>query len=349
VKTLTATDDLLVPALPTGAPQDGDPPWFDRFYYNLHPSGFVDDNTFMVFGAGSYPAREVVDGYVCVAVGTEQRNLRFSDKTGGSRPDGVGPLAWEILEPLRSWRLRLAENPTGVEFDLVWEARTPAWAVDPIRVNGEDGFGTDFEHFFQSGRYRGTWSLDGRAVDVDGWVGHRDRSRGLRRTRDRLGFHIWIAGQFDDACVALNFNVDRNGRTSHCDGAVLGEDGTTQEIVDALHDLTLDQQNELEHGTLRLHLSDGSSLDVDFAGMGRGIYMSGGGYGGWQGADRGPNYAEHEVWPLDGSVQLSGMPLALTDKACRFTRHNDVGGEAAGLVELAVSRSSSFTYERTLT
>lgn len=324
---LSAADDRLQTVAP-----DATPAWFDRFYFNLHsPAG----TPFLVAGAGLYPGQRLADGYVCALIDGEQRNLRLSHQP--AQDSSVGPLSWETLEPLRSWRLRLDANPSGLRFDLVWTARTVPFAVDPIRVSAA----TDFTHFFQSGRYTGELEIDGTSIDVDGWFGQRDRSRGLRQARDRLGLHLWLAAQLPDRCLALNFNLDRSNRPVHCDGALLGEDGSVRRIAAVRHALELDERDELRGGTLVVELEDGEQLEVMMASESPGLYMAGAGYGGWHGVPRGAEVAEAERWPLDGALDPRELALGLVDKPCRFT----VAGVAGhGLAEIAVSRSSSYRY-----
>ena len=44
----------------------------------------------------------------------------------------------EVVEPMRTWHVALGPNPAGLEFDLTWRARTPAWSGD-VAVANADG------------------------------------------------------------------------------------------------------------------------------------------------------------------------------------------------------------------
>jgi hypothetical protein len=342
---LSAGDDQLVHQLPRPVAQvdAAVPNWFDRFYFNLHPP---DDGPLLVVGAGVYPNVDVGDGYVCLTAGGEQRNVRFARRLGGDRlVTDFGPFRWEVLEPLRRWRLVIDAPDEGFAADVIWTARTEPYAVDPIVVAHEDAPRTEFAHFVQSGRYEGALRIDGEEIDVTGWLGHRDRSWGVRGTRERLGMHIWIGAQLPDRCVAVHYNEDRQGRPAHIDGALLPEGGEPVPATGFAHDLTFDARGEVVSGAFRVELATGEALELEARGLGRGIYMAAAGYGGWHGRDRGRAHVEHDRWVLDDSIDLGALDIALLDKLCAFTCE---GVTAAGIFELALTRSRSFEYRPTL-
>lgn len=339
---LSRADDFLLHQLarPIAEVAHSSPSWFDRFYFSLHPRA---SGPLLVLGAGVYPNADVADAYACLCHAGEQRNLRFSMRTGADRwISAVGALRWEIEEPLHRWRLRLGSNPEGCELDAVWTSRADPWLVEPIGVPHDEGPQTDFSHFLQPGRWQGSLRLDGTEMSVDGWMGQRDRSWGVRRIRERLGMHLWIAAQFEEECVAVHYNEDREGRSAHCDGAVLREGGGAVRIVGVGHDLDLDAGAEVERATFRLELEDGRAIELRARATGRGLYMAGAGYGGWHGQDRGGQHQEHERWSLDGSRSPPTLSIGLTDKLCLF---ESGGRTAAGVLELALSRSPSYTYK----
>ena len=337
---LSGADDLLVHqiARPIATVADAAEGWFDRFYFSLHPP---TAGTLVVIGAAVYPNTDVIDGYASVACAGTQRNVRFSETLHADRfRTAVGPLRWEVVEPLTAWRLTLDETPEGFALDATWRARSAPWLVEPIAVSHAIGPQTEFAHFFQAGRWEGHLALDGRRIDIGGWLGARDRSWGIRRTRERLGLHLWVIAQFDADCVAVHYNEHRDGRVQHCDGALLSDDGSAIRIIGVRHDLDVDRDGELRAASLSLQLESGQALDLQAEAGHKGLYMDGAGYGGWHGVPRGDHHLEHACWPLDGTRTPRTLSLGLTDKACRFTR---AGAEGAGLIELALSRSDSYT------
>jgi hypothetical protein len=310
---------------------------FDRFYFNLH--GERREDGFLVLGAGLYPEKRLADGYVVLVTGEEQRNLRFSRHADAGEGDAIGPLRWRTGEEGRSWRLELDENPIGLRFAVEWKERAPLFSVGTYEST--DGFSA-YEHWFQSGRYSGTMTIDGTERSVDGWFGQRDRSRGRRAVRERLGMHLWLQGQFAGDSVGLLFNLDRDAEPVHLAGAKMREDGGTLLMAELEHDLDFDEDLEMRQGRVAITYEDGSEEELRFERSGRGVYMAGGGYAGWHGVDHGPTCVESEVWALDGSRNSRELPLGLSDSLFSFER----GGEAGtGIVESALTRSSSFGYK----
>lgn len=343
---LSAADDQLLHQLarPFSVVADPAPNWFDRFYFNLHPPG---PGPAIVIGVGRYANVGVMDGYACVATDTEQRNLRVGRRIeDGEAPSVIGPLRFEVLEPLRRWRLAVDGTAEGFELDVIWTARTDAYEVEPIAVSHTDGPQTDFSHFFQPGTYAGSLRIDEQEYDVAGWFGMRDRSWGVRRTRERLGLHLWGGAQLEDRCVAVIYNEDRDGRPTHADGAVMPVGGGPMtRVVEVQHDLTLDDGGEFTSGRVRVRLETGETIDVDWDALGRGVYMAQAGYDGWHGQDHGDEHLEHDRVAFGPEVRLREMTFALTDKLCACR----VGDESStGIFELALSRSSSYTYRPTV-
>lgn len=335
-------DDLLLHQLPRpfAAVSDSSANWFDRFYFNLSAPA---NGPMLVVGTGSYANAGVMDGYACLLMDGEQRNRRFSRRSVPGDPSTqLGPFRWSVVEPLRSWRLELSDDREGFGFDVIWAARSSPYAVDPITVAHPDGEKTDFSHFFQPGEYHGVLRIDGKELSVDGWRGLRDRSWGVRRTRERLGMHLWGGAQLPDRCIAVLYNEDREGRPVHVDGAILPADGSPPiRIVDVKHDLRFDASGEFVDGTLYLVTESGNPVELTWLSKSQGLYMSAAGYDGWHGQDRGEMHQEHERWAMDGSRTPLTLPMSLVNKPCSCL----VDGEAGyGVFETAVTRSASYAY-----
>lgn len=330
---LTPNDDLLT----TVQPADVGGQFFDRFYFNMH--GHSTSPLIMV-GIGIYPGQATIDGYVIRVDNGTQRNLRFSDIL---TPDvtTIGPFRWQIEKPLEKWRLTLAANPLDVEFDLTWSARTAPWATPPVLLDDGKGGRTSFNHFFQSGTYAGDLNLDGRAVSTEGWLGQRDRSRGVRPVSGGQGLHLWVQAQMANYTIAFMFDEDREHRPTFIDGAILFCDGITDAIVDVEHNLLFDGDLDFLSGSFTVRTASGESYSGEVDGSAGGGFLSGGGYGGWHGVRRTANYQETEVWPLDGSVHPRMLDTPLTDRSAVFRVSGETGH---GVFEFAHSRSSKYTY-----
>ncbi|GGL16997.1 DUF7064 domain-containing protein [Nocardia jinanensis] len=330
--------DPLVGPEQTGLP-DG---FFDRLMFNLHPVDALSPS--LITGFGIYPGKDTADGFVVVSDATEQRNLRFSTVLSATERDGAGPLRVEVVEPNRVWRLRLTQNEIGAEFDLTWRARTPAWFGE-IAVTNASAQRTSFEHLFQSGHYEGSLTLDGTRVPVDGWYGQRDRSRGVRTMSGGQGLHIWYQAQFPDCSIGFLLVETRSHDRLLLEGAVMGEDGTLDGIVDVRHALEFTDGLDLVGGKVAVSTATGRTYLVDADARAGGGFMAGAGYGGHHGVSQGLDHVESDRFPLDGSVSPRMLDSALTDRLCAFTLDGVAG---SGIFEFALTRSSSYRYRPSL-
>ncbi|MDF2444225.1 MAG: hypothetical protein JWR01_2428 [Subtercola sp.] len=331
--------DALVAPGEAGLPER----FFDRFMFNLHPRDALAPS--VIVGAGLYPGRNVIDGFAIVTLPGEQRNLRFSTELDQTSGEEVGPFSWSLVEPLQRWHLRLGPNDTGFEFDASWQARALPWSGD-VTVRGDDGSVTSsFEHLFQSGHYTGTAMLDGVALDIDGWYGQRDRSRGVRTMSGGQGLHLWFQAQFDDRSIGFLLVEDRAQRRLLLEGAVMPVGAALDAIVDVRHDLRFTDDLDLERGNVEVRTASGETYRIGVDASAKGGHMSGGGYGGHHGHPQGRNHTEFDVYPLDGTVTPRSVDTALTD---RMTVFEWSGRTGVGILEFAHSRSASYTYQPSL-
>jgi hypothetical protein len=335
--TRTFHDELVSPGTP-----DLPERFFDRFVFNLHPTDEAAPS--ILFGLGIYPPKDTVDGFAILVTGTEQRNVRFSTELSATDGSSAGPFSWRVVEPMRTWHVALGPNPTGLEFDLTWRARTPAWIGD-VGVTNDDGTPSSFEHLFQSGFYDGTLSIDGQDKQIDGWYGQRDRSRGVRTMSGGQGLHIWYQAQFPDRSIGFLLVETRQHDRLLLEGAVMHENGELDPIVDVRHDLRFDDALDLKSGTVEVRTESGASYVVDTDASAGGGYMAGGGYGGHHGRPMGRDHVEYDVYPLDGSVSPRTLDSALTDRLASFTWEGTPG---RGIFEFALTRSSSYAYRPTM-
>jgi len=331
-------DRIVTPGEVAGLPER----FFDRFVFNVHRTDRTAPS--LLFGLGLHPVRDTVDGFTILSTATEQRNVRYSTELSGTDWGSCGPFSYEVVEPNRRWHVQLRENPTQVTFDLTWRARTPAWWGD-IDVTNSSGQTTSFAHLFQSGYVDGTLTVDGRTEEVSGWYSQRDRSRGVRTMAGGQGLHIWYQAQFADRSVGFLLVESRDGSRLLLEGAVMGTDGTLDEIVDVRHDLVFDDQLDLKSGLVQVTTAGGGVYPIQTDASAGGGYMAGGGYGGHHGVVLGPNHVEGETWPLDGSVTQRTLDSSLTDRLCAFDWNGTPG---SGIFEFALTRSSSYGYRPTL-
>ncbi|WP_063007706.1 DUF7064 domain-containing protein [Nocardia kruczakiae] len=312
--------------------------FFDRLMFNAHPVDATAPSVIMGFGI--YPPKGTVDGFVVVSGEHEQRNLRYSGPLGATNRDGSGPFRFEVLEPNRTWRLRLGPNEIDTEFDLTWRARTPAWFGE-IAVTNASAARTSFDHLFQSGRYEGTLTIDGRRHSVDGWYGQRDRSRGVRTMAGGQGLHIWYQAQFPDFSIGFLLVETRSHERLLLEGAVMHESGRLDPITDVRHALVFTPDLDLVEGEIRVETAAGEHYVVQADARAGGGFMAGAGYGGHHGTSSGADRIESDRYRLDGSVTPRSLDSALTDRLCGFIL-GDVRG--SGIFEFALTRSNKYHY-----
>lgn len=135
-------------------------------------------------GIGKYANRNVVDGFAGVQVGTRQMTVRAS-RLLALKPDdmGVGPIGYEVVEPLLAIRLTLAENTAQpLRFDLTFHAMMPGFFEKRDVVIQAGRAASDTIRFHQAGTVSGWIEIEGKRHEVEPgeWFGFRDRSWGIR-------------------------------------------------------------------------------------------------------------------------------------------------------------------------
>jgi hypothetical protein len=199
--------------------------FYDRYYFNMHSSS---DELFVITGLGQYPNLGVTDAFITVSIGTDQYTVRSSRELGSDRLDtSVGPLSVEVIEGLRTLRIRCDKNEWGIEADLTFTGSVAALEEPRTFVRQYGRVIQDVTRYAQVGVWQGQLTVAGRTFDVtpDRWKGARDRSWGVRpvgepeapgiRSRQRqdgYGFrHDWAPMQFDDHMLKVQIDQDADG------------------------------------------------------------------------------------------------------------------------------------------
>lgn len=325
---------------PLAIVEDKDPRWFDRGYFNLHDA---EGRFFLLTGIGTYPNTRVMDGYATALVKRKQHNLRVSRRLAGDRENTrVGPLSFQVVTPMNSWKLSLEPNDLHISFSLDSQKRSVPLLVKKMVYGEAHGEPSAFSHFVQFVRYRG-WVEVGDDRFEGEFHGIRDRSWGVRAAKGGLGLHFWIGVQFRDFCLAVMLDENRDNSVAYFDGALLFDSGETVPIVEFGHRIEF-ADGPMEHTGGELFAKDASGREwhIRTWRCSRGIYMSGGGYGGWHGIDRGELHQEGECWEVDDTRVRDALPLPMYDQLARF----QIGDETAlGVFETGFSRSRHYTYK----
>ncbi|MCE2390258.1 MAG: hypothetical protein J4G09_02105 [Proteobacteria bacterium] len=222
---LTRFDDYPIHQTPEpiAYPATSDRNAYGRYWFN----GFARDGEFY-FGValGVYPNREVMDCALSIvrADGT-QDCFRGSRRCPADRTEmRVGPFELQIVEPMRTLRVTIDDNRTGVSADVTFRGRTPA-IEEP----------TDFQRsgiraimhtkrFTQFGTWEGEITAGGRRQEVDparvyatrdrswGWRGVGEPEGGAPAQRAPQVFWLWAPIHWEDECTHYGLFEYPDGR-----------------------------------------------------------------------------------------------------------------------------------------
>ena len=221
--------------------------FYDRYFFNGYGS---DGEAFFALAFGVYPHLNIADASFCVVHDGVQTALHASRWLNMERMDlSVGPIAIEVLEPLKRLKLTVRAPEQQLAAQIVFEGRAfPIEEPRFIRRNGPRLL-MDYTRLTQNGRYSGWIELDGRRQSVDGFMGTRDRSWGVRPigARDAQAvvppqapqfFWIWSPSNFADGSFFFHSNDDASGEPWNR-RAVWAREGAGVESLDEIADCAI--------------------------------------------------------------------------------------------------------------
>jgi hypothetical protein len=138
------------------------------------------------FGIGKYPNRNVIDAYAGVSRGVGQWTVRASRRLATDPvTTAVGPIRYEIVEPLRSVRMVLEPNEVQpIAYDVTFTGVVPPFLEEREDWRTRSGFRHTANQirYHQSGAAEGWVEVDGVRTEVGPatWVSTRDHSWGIR-------------------------------------------------------------------------------------------------------------------------------------------------------------------------
>ncbi|MFA9564586.1 MAG: hypothetical protein ACERLM_07770 [Acidimicrobiales bacterium] len=161
-----------------------------------------------------------------------------------ARPYDGDPHTTEVpgarLEVVRPWEeVRLWSDPSSstIGLDLTFRARTQPYGLRRGTMRAGDDVVWDQCHILQSGTYSGTYTFGGDTREIDGWIGQRDHSWGIR-DHGRCPLWIWFQIQLDDGFLGVWHWEYANGARVYTDGCWAGTDGSNPiPVVDFRHDV----------------------------------------------------------------------------------------------------------------
>jgi hypothetical protein len=136
------------------------------------------------FGLGKYTNRNIMDGYAAVSRGVEQLTVRASRRLS-PHPEQtiVGPIHYEIVEPLKAIRFRLEPNAhQSLAFDWLFTGVLPPFTEERTHLMRDYRRMSELVRYHQIGTASGWIELDGErhVMSDDSWTSTRDHSWGVR-------------------------------------------------------------------------------------------------------------------------------------------------------------------------
>jgi hypothetical protein len=213
------------------------PHWRESYFFEMHRPDAAGDVVFLTMA--HYPATARMDSLQMGRVDGVPV-LGMLDRPDGDDPHttDVGGARVEILRPMEEIRLWADPDRAAIGMDVTFRARTQAYGLRRGTMRAGDDVVWDQSHILQSGVYTGTYTVGGTTRTIDGWVGQRDHSWGIR-DHGRCPLWMWFQIQLDDGFLAVWHWELANGARIYTDGCWAGADGSDPvPVVDFRHDLT---------------------------------------------------------------------------------------------------------------
>ena len=150
---LTELDDLLTHQ--TFETHDrvflDDPRWTERFIFEVHDR---KGEVFLFTGLGIYPNTGYMDGFSICWHDGRQRNLRAGRELGDDRWTlHAGPLRFDIVEPMKTWRLAADDAGSGFSYEIEFRRRCRAFQMPTMHLERDGELLVGYSHFDQGGEY----------------------------------------------------------------------------------------------------------------------------------------------------------------------------------------------------
>lgn len=217
---------------------DSEPSWSDRCYFNA----LLPDGLLLVTGFGNHPNTQHAHGYAKLSLADGRHwDIDAVRKCTTDRADlYAGPMRWTCVEPLERWTLELGPNDSGIEWELHYQSRAPLWELTPINIRKRGRVLADMQHIKQPGDYTGWIKIDGEEIAIDGLLGGRDRTFGLRDSM-KIDFWVWFEAVFEDRAIEAWVIESSDGTVLYVDGGITFNDGRqSKRFVKFQHDVTYD-------------------------------------------------------------------------------------------------------------
>ena len=325
--------------------------WAEKIWGSLAKA---DGSLQVDFGLGRYHNRGIMDGFGGVSRGREQWIVRGSRELAPAWEEAsVGPIRYEIVEPLKRVRFVLEPNDVQpISFDLVLTGvMAPSFEDRNTMRDPRTGrIDVDVIRYHQTGHVSGTLTVDGETHEVtpDEWFGARDHSWGVRQgvgepTTDTIpsvlatnisarSMMLWSPAFFrrpDGSYyeIAMHLASRAWGEFAHVHEA----DGTQIPIRTVAPNLTYDPVTRfVQGGEIKLTMGSGEErvFEVEAPGP-SGFFLRPAGYGKWgdtlHGTWRGPLAVDGEYFADCWSPENHPLLGQLRDTPIKVREGDAVG------------------------
>lgn len=311
---------------------------FDDYPYHQAPTPFAtvattdahfNDGYFCAFHAADWycftglrlhPNVNVIDGWAGFAHRGRQTVVRASRALHPRYGDlEVGPVRYEILEPMQRLRLVAVDAESGFSFDVVLEAQSPPFVEARYQHFKYGAVVNDLMRYTQICRATGSAQVAGETLAIMGWHAIRDHSWGVRSSmamptgirgvdrrpeeRDARALRLWVPFEVEDHCGFFNTHEDSNGHALDFEGRLDYRAGRSIHLTAMRHALTyLPGSRWPGAGSVELDGEDGVTRCYTLNLAGTPADVQGGGYyGGWHdglgpGVYRGAEFVERDSY-----------------------------------------------------
>jgi hypothetical protein len=210
--------------------------WRDSLFFVMHPQS--GDGDVLILTMAHFPKREEVDSLQLGRIGGSLVFARHGRPYDGDpHTMAVGPVRIDIVEPYKTVKLWVDPEQSPVGIDVTFTARTRECGLRRGTMKAGHEVIWDQSHMFQSGWYNGTYTYQGRTIEIRDWWGQRDHSWGIRDHQRCPGW-LWLAIQLPDGMLGVWNWEYPNGQRVFMDGYWAPADMSEPiQVVDFSHDL----------------------------------------------------------------------------------------------------------------
>lgn len=304
----------------------------DAHYNDGYFVAFYHEGWYFCTGMRLHPNVNVIDAWVSVAHGNRQSAIRAS-RTLHPRYDdlSVGPITYEILEPMKTIRVVVASDFGNMDIDVVFESQSPPFIEDRYQHFKFGAVVNDLIRYTQVCRASGQAKVKGESLKISNWHAMRDHSWGVRSSmgvptgirgvrssgeeRERRALRLWVPFEVESHCGFFNTHENSAGEAIDFEGRLDYADGRSVKLTAMRHELKyLAGTDRPCGGKIQLDGEDGETRHYELELVGTPADVQAGGYyGGWSdnlgpGIYRGDEVIEYDDYDVSPGPVKTGPP-----------------------------------------